>query len=105
METTIGTIILLMIPILGLIFSIICFIVLNKRKDRKVIMNKIIKYRNKHPRCRYCKYNKFIEKKFLYDEEVHECIIKKTFFLNENFIYNLRGCFCDYFEPEALDEI
>lgn len=93
------------IPII-LVFSI--WLVLKEMNKEMISKNKevkILKYRLKHPRCRYCKYCKFKGRNF-WTDSLYECIIsKKTFIFNKNLISNLKGCFCDYFEPEAIDEI
>jgi len=68
---------------------------------------KILEYRMKHHRCRYCNYHRYIGKNF-WGDGLHECIIsKKTFFLSKSFVYNLKGCFCKFYEPKELtiDEI
>lgn len=66
---------------------------------------KILNYRIKHPRCKYCKYCKYFAKNF-FGEKMYLCLIDKNmFFLRLNFLSKIKGCFCDYFEPEAIDEI
>ena len=57
----------------------------------------ILKYRKKHPRCKYCIFHKFQDTPFGYgywkcylkDKYLHEYLI--------DFLYNLQGCFCSWF--------
>ena len=38
-------------------------------------MDKITEYRNKHPRCRYCKYSKYVTAPvLLWECDYHECV-------------------------------
>lgn len=107
METTTGITILLMIPVLGLIFSIILyFIILYKQykqeKCKKVIVNKITAYRNKHPRCRYCRYSYLLNAPKFLNIWIHKCDLKDRRI--RFFDWEYCGCFCDYFEMENLDD-
>ena len=57
----------------------------------------ILKYRKKHPRCKYCIFHKFQDTPFGYgywkcylkDKYLHEYLI--------DFLYNLQGRFCSWF--------
>ena len=68
---------------------------------------KIVIYKNKHPRCRYCKYLETIKEKirdvdgygFWYGQYItikhYKCKLKdKDIKLKNSF----KGCFCDYFK-------
>ena len=70
-------------------------------------MNQIIVYRNKHPRCRYCKYLEITKEKIpdidsygFWDGKYitikhYRCKLKdKDIKLKNSF----KGCFCDYFK-------
>lgn len=56
--------------------------------------NKIIEYRNKHPRCRYCKYFKRITTPVLSD--YCKCVLKDK--LVKEYFLDIRGIFCKWFE-------
>ena len=59
-------------------------------------MDKIIEYRNKHPRCRYCKYSYLLNAPRHINIWIHKCKLKdKAIYF---FDYNFCGCFCKYFE-------
>lgn len=57
--------------------------------------NKIIEYRNKHPRCRYCKYFKRRITPVLSD--YCECVLKDKL-VKEEYLLDIRGIFCKWFE-------
>ena len=59
---------------------------------------KINEYRNKHPRCRYCKYSKYVTAPvLLWDCDYHECVLKDK--IIKYWFYNsIAGMFCKYFE-------
>ena len=68
-------------------------------------MNKIIEYRNKHPRCRYCKYSYLLDAPRHLNVWIYKCALKdKVIYCYD---YQFCGCFCKYFELEELtiDEI
>ena len=64
-------------------------------------MNKAMEWRNKHPRCRYCKY---------YDvwlPPTHGSVISckaKDKYLREPIFLDNRGMFCKLFIPKEVDE-
>ena len=70
--------------------------------------NKIIEYRNKHPRCRYCRYSKYIiVPVLLWDfADYRECTLKDRI-IKDFFYYNIAGMFCRYFEcgDVNIDEV
>lgn len=68
-------------------------------------MDKIVEYRKKHPRCRYCKFKKMISKGLMIGiPEYYVCNLKDKY-LNDNFLFwDLKGCFCKWFEPEEGNE-
>ena len=75
---------------------------------------KIVKYRNKHPRCRYCKFlKKEKSHEYIYDGVAfgdyydiirHKCEAKNEYIMLNN---HFKGCFCKIFESKELtiDEI
>ena len=82
------------------------------KKDDINKMNQIITYRNKHPRCRYCKYLEITKEKipdvdpygFWYGQYItvkrYRCKLKdKNIKLNNSF----KGCFCSYFKLEDIE--
>ncbi len=70
-------------------------------KKRK-IMNKIIEYRNKHPRCRYCKYSYLLNAPKYLNIWIHKCDLKDE--VIKFFDWKYCGCFCKYFELENLND-
>ena len=63
------------------------------------MQNKIISYRSKHPRCRYCKYSKYVTiPVLLWDScDYHECVLKDKI-IKHWFYDSIAGMFCKYFE-------
>lgn len=59
-------------------------------------MNRIIAYRSKHPRCRYCKYCYLLKIPENFGHCIHKCKLKDKYI--KFFNYNFCGCFCDYFK-------
>ena len=68
-------------------------------------MNKIIEYRNNHPRCRYCKYSYLLNAPKYLNIWIHKCDLKDE--IIKFFDWKYCGWSCDYFEPKELtiDEI
>lgn len=62
-------------------------------------MDKITEYRNKHPRCRYCKYSKYVTVPVLLWNscDYHECVLKNKI-IKHWFYDSIAGMFCKYFE-------
>ena len=62
-------------------------------------MDKITEYRNKHPRCRYCKYSKYVTVPVLLWNscDYHECVLKDKI-IKHWFYDSIVGMFCKYFE-------
>ena len=64
----------------------------------------ILKYRNKHPRCRYCLFNKLITPDYWGGQySYHKCILKDKIlkdYLLCNFLNNVQGMFCKYFKAK-----
>ena len=56
--------------------------------------SKINEYRNKHPRCRYCKYFKYRITPVLSD--YCECVLKDK--LVKEYFLDIHGIFCKWFE-------
>ena len=53
------------------------------------IDNKIKEYREKHPRCKYCKYKKLIYTPPAVANDIWKCTLKDKF--NFRYSYNLEG--------------
>lgn len=62
-------------------------------------MDKITEYRNKHSRCRYCKYSKYVTVPVLLWNscDYHECVLKDKI-IKHWFYDSIAGMFCKYFE-------
>ena len=61
-------------------------------------MNKVAEWRNKHPRCRYCKY---------YEEPGYYTIASckaKLKYWKEPIYIDTKGMFCKLFVPKEVDE-
>lgn len=71
-------------------------------------MDKITEYRNKHPRCRYCKYSKYVTVPVvLWDShDYYECVLKDKI-IKYDFYDSIAGMFCKYFEcgDIKIDEV
>ncbi len=71
-------------------------------------MDKITEYRNKHPRCRYCKYSKYVTVPVvLWDSHDYcECVLKDKI-IKYDFYDSIAGMFCKYFEcgDIKIDEV
>ena len=65
-------------------------------------MDKVVEYRKKHPRCRYCKYKKCIPTPGYITLSSHyfKCFLKDKYLDNGSLFWDLKGCFCKWFEPE-----
>lgn len=60
----------------------------------------ILSYRRRHPRCKYCLYSKIVSKGLMLGiPEYYVCKVKDKV-LDDDFFWNLRGCFCKWFKPE-----
>lgn len=59
-----------------------------------MINNRIIDYRKKHPRCRYCKYKHYVEHVYI-GIFYNECILKDKIINN---YLGIAGIFCKWFE-------
>lgn len=65
----------------------------------------VLKYRKKHPRCRYCKFFKYINTP-IGIESYPKCVLKDKVLFDFNlllFLYDLQGCFCKWFKPKEDD--
>lgn len=60
------------------------------------MQNKIISYRSKHPRCRYCKYKHYVNHEYI-GIFYNECILKDKI-IKHWFYGSIAGIFCKYFE-------
>lgn len=69
-------------------------------------MDKIIEYRKKHPRCRYCKYRKRISIPdcMLLSSYYLKCSLKDKYLDDDGLFWDLKGFFCQWFEPEERRE-
>ena len=65
------------------------------------ISNKIKEYREKHLRCKYCKYKKLIHTPPAVANDIWKCTLKDKFIFR--YSYNLEGIFCKYFEAKGGD--
>lgn len=57
----------------------------------------VLKYREKHPRCRYCIFRKLIPDCFGGQYSYYKCILKDIVlrdYLLCTFLSNMQGCFC-----------
>lgn len=62
-------------------------------------MDKILEYRIKHPRCKYCKYFYIFSPKGLFSYiELPECKLKDKYLYFYFGLRDIRGIFCKYFE-------
>ena len=69
-------------------------------------MDKIVEYRKKHPRCRYCKYRKHIPiPGYLTLSSYYlKCSLKDKYLNDDSLFWDLKGCFCKWFEPEERNK-
>ena len=61
---------------------------------------KIIEYRKKHPRCRYCDYLEIKNYDWV-GITLYRCLLKDLFLKNNS--CNLQGCFCKNFKIRRED--
>lgn len=67
-------------------------------------MDKIVEYRKKHPRCKYCKFKRLVSKGLMIGiPEFWVCDLKDKI-IDDTFFWTLKGCFCKWFEPEEGNE-
>lgn len=66
-------------------------------------MENLIKYREKHPRCKYCKYKRYVNNTLCGVSYV-ECILKDRL-LNDIILWNLKGMFCRWYKPKEVHEL
>lgn len=67
-------------------------------------MNKVLEYRNRHPRCKYCKYFNIFSPKGLFSYiEIPECKLKDRYLHFYFSLRNFRGKFCKWFEVKGGD--
>ena len=62
-----------------------------------------MEYRIKHPRCRYCKYNKVRRyNDFIYSFAFFHCTLKDKHLYSDSavFSYIIKGFFCKWFDPK-----
>ena len=62
----------------------------------------IMNYRQRHKRCRYCKYREYITKAFLCSVSCNKCVLKDKY-ININ-IWPLRGCMCQWYRAKDVIE-
>lgn len=71
-------------------------------------MDKIIEYRKKHPRCRYCKYSKCVTVPVLLwdSHNYYKCVLKDKI-IKYDFYDSIAGMFCKYYEcgDIKIDEV
>jgi len=60
----------------------------------------ILKYRQKHPRCRYCEFHKWIEPSCV---GFWKCLIKDIPLTERLFFWRWQGCFCKWFKVDRKD--
>lgn len=67
-------------------------------------MDKVLEYRIKHPRCRYCKYFYIFSPKgpFSYIE-LPQCKLKDKYLRFYFEFRNIKGALCNYFENKEKD--
>ena len=61
-------------------------------------MEKIIDYRKKHKRCKWCKYEKFVYTDIVCCPSYYKCILKDKIIHS-----NLKAIFCSYYELKEFD--
>ena len=65
----------------------------------------VLDYRKKHPRCKYCVFHKFKSMPWQYG--YWKCTLKDKVLPEHlvSFLYNLQGCFCEWFiaKEDSID--